>query len=83
VGGCESTSYWNEKAINVARKASWKRLEGRIRWRQEAPFHVQLELMKDSPDFRVPSDVRVQGRVLHVFRSDGRLMPGDHIVFRL
>jgi hypothetical protein len=58
-------------------------LEGRLRWRQTAPFHVQLELEKTHDVPRVPSVTRVQGRAIRVFRTDGRLAAGDHIAFGL
>jgi hypothetical protein len=58
--------------------------EGRLWWRQVAPFHVQLELKKDSGESQVPrGQVRVDGCVVRVFRSDGRLALGDRVGFKL
>jgi hypothetical protein len=58
-------------------------LEGRLQWRKTAPFHVQIELQKSSMQFRVPSPVEIRGRVVRVFRTDGRLAPGDDVTFAL
>ena len=58
-------------------------IQGQLFARQTAPFHVQLELAK-SQDMSIQSDeVRVQGRVVRVFRTDGRLARGDQVAFRL
>lgn len=57
-------------------------LDGRLSWRQTAPFHVQLEL-ESSGQFRVPGEIRVHGRVVRVFRSDGRLALSDRVAFKL
>jgi hypothetical protein len=52
--------------------------------REGAPFHVQLELKKGSGEFSKRLRlVRVEGCVVRVFRSDGRLAPGDHVAFKL
>jgi len=58
-------------------------LEGRLRWRKTAPFHVQLELEKGSGRLTVPGNFTVRGGVVRVFRSDGRIAPGDHVAFGL
>lgn len=58
-------------------------LEGRLQWRKVAPFHIQIELQKSSIQFRVPSPVEIPGRVVRAFRTDGRLVPGDHVAFVL
>ena len=58
-------------------------LESRIRLRKEAPFHVQLELTSNSEEIPEMGDARVDGRVVRVFRSDGRLAPGDSVAFKL
>jgi hypothetical protein len=56
-------------------------LERSIHCRRTAPFHVQVELVRDlEPDL---GPRRVQGRVVQVFRGDGRVVPGDEITFRL
>jgi hypothetical protein len=46
-----------------------------------SPFHVQVELVTGSEPLLGPK--RVQGRVVQVFRGDGRVVPGDQIAFRL
>jgi hypothetical protein len=56
-------------------------LEGRLKWRLTAPFHVQLQLKKPLSIPRVAGDVQVQGRVVRVFRTDGRLALGDCVGF--
>src|SRR5262245_48401413 len=56
-------------------------LEGRLEWRLTAPFHVQLQLQLEMP-LSIPivsGDVQVQGRVVRVFRTDGRLALGDRV----
>jgi hypothetical protein len=58
-------------------------LAGRVEWRMRAPYHVQLELETKSDPVRIPSEVVLKGRVLRVFRSDGRLGPGDRVAFKL
>jgi hypothetical protein len=58
-------------------------LKGRIRWRNEAPFHVQLELQKDPSPPLEPRQFKVRGTVVRVFRSDGRLSIGDSVEFNL
>jgi hypothetical protein len=58
-------------------------LEGRVEWRVTAPYHVQLQLERRSEPLRVPSEVVLRGRVVRVFRSDGRLGPGDWVAFKL
>jgi hypothetical protein len=58
-------------------------IEGRLKWRQTAPFHVQLELAKSQDMPLELGEVRVQGRVVRVFRTDGRLAGGDEIAFQL
>ena len=58
-------------------------LEGRLKWRRTAPFHIQLELEKFQNVQRVAGNIRVQGRAVRVFRTDGRLTMGDRIAFAL
>jgi hypothetical protein len=58
-------------------------LAGRIKWRMTAPYHVQFELESRSEPLRIPSEVVLKGRVSRVFRSDGRLGPGDRVTFKL
>ena len=58
-------------------------LEGSIRARQNAPFHVEIELEER---WHEPSDfesISVHGRVVRVFRGDGRLTPDDEVKFTL
>ena len=56
-------------------------LEGRLKWRQIAPFHVQLQLEKLLSTPRVAGDVQVQGSAVRVFRTDGRLALRDRVGF--
>ena len=48
--------------------------EGRISWRQTAPFHIQLELDKTEGVPRVLGKTRIQGRVIRVFRTGDWLL---------
>jgi hypothetical protein len=56
-------------------------LERSILCRRMSPFHVQVELVTGPEPLLGPR--RVQGRVVQVFRGDGRVVPGDQIAFRL
>jgi hypothetical protein len=56
-------------------------LEGRLDWRRSAPFHVQLEL-DSAPSARARSG-KISGRVVRIFRSDGRVALADHVTFEL
>jgi hypothetical protein len=58
-------------------------LEGRLHQRRTAPFHVQLELEKPHAIKWVPDEIRIHGRAVRVFRTDGRLAAGDHLTFPL
>ena len=58
-------------------------LEGRLHWRMTAPYHVQLQLDKETEPLRVPSTIVVQGTVVRVFRSDTRLSCGDRVGFKI
>jgi hypothetical protein len=58
-------------------------LEGRLKWRRTAPFHVQLALEKPQDIQPAAGDTQVQGRAVRVFRSDGRLAVGDRFQFPL
>jgi len=58
-------------------------IEGRIGWRKTAPFHVQFELDKSHGVPSVLGQTRVEGRVIRVFRTDGRLAIGDHVAFSI
>lgn len=58
-------------------------LEGRLKVRLTAPFHVQVELEKWQNIQRVAGDIEVRGRVVRVFRTDGRLTVGDPVAFTL
>jgi hypothetical protein len=53
----------------------------RIKARREAPFHVQIQVNSIPPEFSTPAEVLVEGRIVSVFRSDGRLMVGDRVSF--
>jgi hypothetical protein len=57
-------------------------LEGRVHWRKTAPYHVQLQLDK-AGSVKVPREIVLRGRVVRVFRSDGRLRPGDAVAFKI
>src|SRR6267154_3753631 len=56
-------------------------LERSILCRRMSPFHVQVELVTEPEPLLGPR--RVRGRVVQVFRGDGRVVPGDEIAFRL
>src|ERR1700676_118831 len=58
-------------------------LEGRINARTTTPYHVQLQLEGKSEPSRSPSEVVLQGRVVRIFRGDGRLGSGDCVAFKL
>jgi hypothetical protein len=58
-------------------------LEGRLKARQTAPFHVQLELEQSHDIQSVAGDIQVQGRAVRVFRTDGRLEVGTRVAFAL
>src|SRR5262249_47562226 len=58
-------------------------LEGRLKGRRTAPFHVQLALEKPHDIQRVAGEIQVQGRAVRVFRTDGRLAVGDRVAFAL
>ena len=58
-------------------------LEGRVNARTTAPYHVQLQLEGKSEPSRSPSEVVLQGRVVRIFRGDGRLESGDCVAFKL
>ena len=58
-------------------------LEGRLKSRQTAPFHIQLELEKPQDIHTVSGDVQVHGRAVRVFRTDGRVAVGDRLGFAL
>ena len=57
--------------------------EGRLVWRQTAPFHVQLQLNKTGDPDRALGERRVHALVVRVFRTDGRLNAGDRVEFPL
>lgn len=58
-------------------------LEGRIEWRMTAPYHVQIHLDHTAQPLKVPGTVSLQGEVVRVFRSDGRLKCGDRVGFEI
>lgn len=53
----------------------------RVRARREALFHAQIEVASFPVDISTPCEVRVEGRVVSVFRGDGRLRVGDRVTF--
>ena len=58
-------------------------LEGRVKWRMTAPYHVQLQLDQKPQSLKVPSTILLQGTVVRAFRSDGRLRCGDRVGFSI
>jgi hypothetical protein len=58
-------------------------LQGCVEWRRTAPYHVQLELERETEPLHPPREVQIQGRVVRIFRSDGRLGSGDRVAFSL
>ena len=58
-------------------------LEGRLKGRQTAPFHGQLELEKSEDFDALLGERRIYGRTVRVFRSDGRVSVGDRLGFAL
>ncbi len=58
-------------------------LEGRVRCRMEAPFHVQFQLENPAEISEGLSRIVVQGMVVRVFRAIGELGPGDHVGFEI
>lgn len=58
-------------------------LEGRIRSRMEAPFHVQFQLEKPAEASETLSRIVVQGKVVRVFRGISEVAPGDHVGFEI
>lgn len=58
-------------------------LEGRLRWRREAPFHLQMELDQTREHPLATCETEVRGVAIRVFRSDGRLALGDNVAFPL
>ena len=58
-------------------------LEGRVKGRMTAPYHVQFQLDKKAEPLKVPSDIVLCGQVVRVFRSDGRLGRGDRVGFKI
>lgn len=56
-------------------------LTGRVHCRKTAPFHVQIQLEKE--EVAVPATNDVRGRVVRIFRGDGRLQPGDLVTFKI
>jgi hypothetical protein len=58
-------------------------LEARLKWRRTAPFHVQLEVERPQSNKRVTGDTQIQGRIVRIFRTDGRLAVGDRFAFPL
>ena len=55
-------------------------IEGRILARTNAPYHVQLQL-DEKP--RSLGKGHILGRVIRVFRSDGRLTVGQNVSFKI
>ena len=49
-------------------------IEGRLAWRREAPFHIQMTVETRAV---VRGWVHIEGKVVRVFRTDGRLKQSD------
>ncbi|MBM4068160.1 MAG: hypothetical protein FJ271_04355 [Planctomycetes bacterium] len=49
--------------------------------RHEATYHVTVEVSSAALLGRTPGLVRVEGRVVELFRTDGRLRVGDPVTF--
>jgi hypothetical protein len=58
-------------------------LKESLKWRQTAPFHIQLELEKPQDTHTVSGEIQVHGRAVRVFRTDGRVGVGDRLGFSL
>ena len=58
-------------------------LKGSLHWRKTAPFHVQLELQNGARQFERDGQYELSGRVVRVFRTDGRLSLGDNVEFAI
>jgi len=55
-------------------------IEGRLAWRREAPFHIQMTVETHAV---VRGEAQIAGKVVRVFRTDGRLELGDHIAWTI
>jgi hypothetical protein len=55
----------------------------RLKARREAQFHVQVELESIPSNILTPSEVSLLGRVIRIFRSDGRLGLRDEVAFTI
>jgi hypothetical protein len=53
----------------------------RLRARRDARFHVQVGLEQVPINVLTPAEVPVEGRVIRIFRGDGRLALGDRVTF--
>jgi len=49
--------------------------------RHEADHHVVVEVVSTSPPGRTPGLLRVEGRVVELYRTGGTLKPGDTVRF--
>lgn len=49
--------------------------------RHEARYHVVVEVLSATLIKRTPGPMRIEGRVVEVYRSDGTLKPGDPVHF--
>ena len=55
-------------------------IHGRLAARREAPFHIQMAVEARSV---VRCEAQIAGRVVRVFRTDGRLEEGDGITWAI
>ena len=53
-------------------------IQGRLMARDQAPFHVQMTVEARTND---SGESEVTGKVVRVFRTDGRLAEGDQVSF--
>jgi hypothetical protein len=55
-------------------------LEGRLAWRREAPFHIQIAVETHTV---VRGEAQIAGKVVRVFRTDGCLEEGNDIAWTI
>jgi hypothetical protein len=55
-------------------------IQGRLTARESAPFHLQMTV---EPRINPSGESELAGRVVRVFRTDGRLAEGDHVSFQI
>jgi hypothetical protein len=55
-------------------------IQGRVAARREAPFHIQMAV---EARYVVRDEAQIAGKVVRVFRTDGRLKEGDDITWTI